>query len=126
MGDWGSPATAALAGRGNETVTPVSTVPHAQADGTQGGCVLEFDLGIQPSVCSLQCGGRVFGPMAGSYLMLITPPSQAGRFLSMLSAGKLRKVLDLAELPSSGVTAEAKHEAWKPTVPRERAASGSG
>lgn len=72
-------------------------------------------------MCSLKCGGEVFGPMAGSYLMLITPPSQAGSFLSMLSAGKLRKVLELAELPCSEVTVEAKHEAWKPTVPRELA-----
>lgn len=63
--------------------------------------------------------------MTGSYLMLITPPSQAFSFLSMLFAGKLRKVLELAELPCSEVTAEAKHEAWKPTVPGEWAASTS-
>lgn len=77
-------------------------------------------------MCPLQCGGEVFGPMTRSYLMLISSPSQAGRFLSMLSAGKLRKVLDLAELPSSEVTVEAKHEACKPTVPGEWAASRSG
>lgn len=86
---------------------------------------MEFDPGIQSSKCSLQCGGEVFGPEAGSYLMLITQPSQPSRFLSVLSAGRLRKVLDLAELPCSEVTAEAKHEAWKPTVPGERAASKS-
>lgn len=86
---------------------------------------MEFDPGIQPSQCSLQRGGEVFGLVAGCYLMLITRPSQLSRFLSMLSAGRLRKVLDLAEFPSSEVTAEAKHEAWKPTVPREQAASKS-
>lgn len=82
---------------------------------------MEFDPGIQPSKCSLQCGGEVFGPVAGPYLMLITRHSQPSRFLSVLSAGRLQK--DLAELPSSEVTAEAKHEAWRPTVPAERAAS---
>lgn len=86
---------------------------------------MEFDPGIQPSQCSLQRGGEVFGPVVGSYLMLITRPSQLSSFLSMLSAGRLRKVLDLAALPSSEVTAEAKHEAWKLTVPGERAASKS-
>lgn len=67
---------------------------------------------------SLQSGNEVFGLEAGSYLMLISPPSQTGKFLSMLSAGKLRNILDLAELPSSEVTV-AKREARKPTVPGE-------
>lgn len=67
---------------------------------------------------SLQCGNEVFGLTAGSYLMLFSPPSQTGKFLSMLSAGRLRNILDLAELPSSEVTV-AKHGAHKPTVPGE-------
>lgn len=67
---------------------------------------------------SLQSGNEVFGLEAGSYLMLVSPPLQTGKFLSMLSAGKLRNILDLAELPSSEVTV-AKHKARKPTVPGE-------
>lgn len=57
---------------------------------------------------SLQRDDEVFGLVAGAYLMLISPPSQTAKFLSMLSAGKLRNILDLAELPSSEVTV-AKH-----------------
>lgn len=73
---------------------------------------------------SLQPSDEVFGLVAGSYLMLIFPPSQTARFLGMLSAGKLRNILDLAELPSSEATV-AKHEAHTPTVPGEQAASRS-
>lgn len=66
---------------------------------------------------SLQCRNEVFGLMAGSYLMLLSPPSQTGKFLSMLSAGRLRNILDLAELPSSEVTEHANQQSLESELP---------
>lgn len=65
--------------------------------------------------------------MAGSYLMLLSPPSQTGKFLSMLSAGRLKNILDLAELPSSEVTEHANQQSLESELPLGQTDScGSG